>query len=30
MLDGQILVTRLPGLVEGIVQTIFKLVGQHF
>src|SRR6185437_8420701 len=30
MLDGQVLVTRFPGLVEGIVETVFKLVGQHF
>jgi hypothetical protein len=30
MLDGQVFVTRFPGLVEGIVETVFKLVGQHF
>src|SRR6185312_1874191 len=29
MLDRQILVTRFPGLVERIVEAVFKLVGQH-
>ena len=29
VLDGKVLVTRLAGLVERVVQTVFELVGQH-